>query len=71
MSIQYINKLLGYITGFAATGIAFRCVITGYELYTAGLEVKEILIRLQKQIRAGIMLILITAIIAFFKRYYI
>lgn len=70
-SISYITTFTSYITGFAAAGIIFSCVISAYDAYINGTDYKEVFVKLGKRLRAGVILILITAIINFLKGYWL
>lgn len=70
-SIEFIGRYTSYLTGFAAAAFTFSCMVTGYSYYTGGAEFEEIIRKIGKKIRAAVILILITAIIEFFKRYWL
>lgn len=69
-SIQYITTVGEWITGLAAAGITLSCMREGFSYYTEGKDVEEILKQTSKKIRAGVILILMTALIEFFKKYW-
>lgn len=70
-SIEYITTWTSYLTGFAATAITFSCIVRGYDFYFNGDDLHEVMKKIGKRIRAGIVLILITSIITFLKRYWL
>lgn len=70
-SIEYLTELVGYLTGFAAAGIGLNCILVGYTGHIEGMELPEIFQKLGKRIRAGVILILITSIIAWAKGYWL
>lgn len=70
-SIEFIGRYTSYLTGFAAAAFTFSCIVTGYSYYTEGSEFGEIIKKISKKLRAAVILILITTIIDFFKRYWL
>ncbi len=69
-SINYITTWAGWITGLATAGIILSCIVSGFGYYVDGADISEILKKIGKRIRAGIILITLTAIISFLKRYW-
>ena len=70
-SIDYITMWTSYLTGFAAAAVTFSCIVRGYDFYMNGDDFREVMKKTGKRVRAGIVLILITSIITFLKRYWL
>lgn len=69
-SIQYITTVGSWITGLAAAGITFSCIRDGFSYYLEGKDAEEIIQQISKKLRAGVILLLMTALIEFFKKYW-
>lgn len=69
-SINYLATYSGWITGIAAAGVVISILRQGMQFYTEGAEAKEIFIKIKKRFVAGIILILLTALIELLKGYY-
>lgn len=70
-SIGYLAIYSSWITGLAAVAITLSILVQGIHFYTENEEFSEIFKKIKKRFTVGVILILLTAIIEFLKRYFV
>lgn len=70
-SIGYLAIYSSWITGLAAAGITISILVQGLHFYTEDVEFSDIFNKIKKRLVVGVILILLTAIIEFLKKYFV